>query len=137
MSYTIVVDSGPLVALLDKRDQYHRKVVDQLGEIPCEWKTCEAVISEVVFLLKSRPEAIQQLGKMLRKSVLKLDYPAHQDLEIIFRAMKSYQNLPMSFADACLVQMVEREKNARLFTLDRHFEVYRYKGRRLIPRVEI
>jgi uncharacterized protein len=108
-----------------------------LPSLPHQWKTCEAVITETLFLFQSNSKAIDGLRKMLSESVLKLDYSANVDLEIIFREMKSYQKLPMSFADACLIRMMEREKNAVLFTLDHHFEVYRYKGRRLIPRVKI
>lgn len=137
MNYTVVVDTGPLVALLDEGDQYHTVVVNHLAQLPSTWKTCEAVLVEATFILRKNPQGIQRLGEMFQRSMLLVDYSAQADLEVIFREMKSYQKLPMSFADACLVRMMEREKNARLFTLDRHFEVYRYKGRRLIPRVEI
>lgn len=133
----LVIDTGPLVAILNPRDQYHAQIAALLPSLPQTWKTCEAVITEALFLFQNNARAVEGLGKMLRESILELDYSANLDLEVIFREMKSYQKLPMSFADACLVRMMEREQNARLFTLDQHFEVYRYKGRRLIPKVEI
>ena len=47
--------------------------------------------------------------------------------------MARYRNVPMSLTDACLVRLVERTRNATLFTLDSDFGLYRQKGRRLIP----
>jgi predicted nucleic acid-binding protein len=47
--------------------------------------------------------------------------------------METYRNVPMSFADACLVCMVEDEPGAAVFTLDRDFTIYRQHRRRVIP----
>ncbi len=47
--------------------------------------------------------------------------------------MKKYRNLPMSLADASLLAMVEAGIGDRVFTLDKHFRVYRHSGRRVVP----
>lgn len=47
--------------------------------------------------------------------------------------METYKNVPMSFADACLVCMVEQSPDSEVFTLDRDFTIYRQQRRRLIP----
>lgn len=47
--------------------------------------------------------------------------------------MEKYRNLPMSLADASLVAMVERGIGDRIFTLDKHFRIYRHSGRRVVP----
>lgn len=134
MNYKLVVDTGPLVALLDEDDQYHRFVLERLSELPKDWSTCEAVVVETLFILRKHPLGVQKLGQML-KSFLKLNFSVSHEIDSLFRLMHTYQNLPISFADACLVRMMEKESNAVLFTLDKHFEVYRYKGRRQIPLV--
>ena len=55
------------------------------------------------------------------------------DALAIAKLMLRYRNVPMSLADACLVRLVERTRNATLFTLDSDFCIYRQKGRRIIP----
>jgi predicted nucleic acid-binding protein len=47
--------------------------------------------------------------------------------------MERYHDLPMSFADACLVCMVENNPGSTVFTLDRDFSIYRQQRRRVIP----
>ena len=53
--------------------------------------------------------------------------------EKVFGLMETYRNVPMSFADACLVCMVEQNPGASIFTLDRDFAIYRQQRRRMIP----
>jgi predicted nucleic acid-binding protein len=49
--------------------------------------------------------------------------------------MRKYRDLPMDLADAALVRVAEREKIARVFTIDRRdFELYRPRG---LPRFTI
>ena len=47
--------------------------------------------------------------------------------------LKKYQDVPMSFADACLVRMAERDAEGIVFTLDNDFSIYRKNGRQTIP----
>lgn len=53
--------------------------------------------------------------------------------ERIHELMASYRDVPMSFADACLVRMSELEENASVFTVDGDFSIYRGAGSRTIP----
>lgn len=53
--------------------------------------------------------------------------------ERIAALMRKYVDTPMSLADACLVVLAERRPDARVFTLDTDFLVYRASGRRRIP----
>jgi uncharacterized protein len=70
---------------------------------------------------------------MLATGTLVIDSEVRLHLDHIFQLMKIYRNLPMSFADACLVSLVERNPGAAVFTLDRHFTIYRQNRRKLIP----
>ena len=49
------------------------------------------------------------------------------------RLFGRYRDVPMSFADACLVRIVECTDNASIMTLDSDFRIYRQAGRRVIP----
>lgn len=50
--------------------------------------------------------------------------------------IRSYDDIPMSLADACLVRMVEMHKDAAIFTTDRDFETYRKNKRQTIPLIK-
>jgi len=53
MRRRVVVDTGPLVAFLDKRDRHHDWAVSQWSQIEAPLLTCESVLSEACFLLRS------------------------------------------------------------------------------------
>ncbi len=59
--------------------------------------------------------------------------PSDEDAAAMAKLMVRYGNVPMSLADACLLRLVERTRNATLFTLDSDFRIYRQKGRRVVP----
>ena len=75
----------------------------------------------------------RHLRHLLRNGKIISDFASHQFLPRILELMETYSDTPMSFADACLVCMVENNPGSTLFTLDRDFTVYRQQRRRLIP----
>jgi predicted nucleic acid-binding protein len=56
-------------------------------------------------------------------------------VEAVQKLLARYASVPMSFADACLVRMVEQQPTSRILTLAQDFRVYRTRGRRVIPAV--
>lgn len=133
MAEMILLDTGPLVALLDRRDADHKWSDDQMGRLRGALWTCGAVLAETMFLLKSCPSATEHLRSLITKQLIR---PADEDAALWARAltlMKRYKNVPMSFADACLVAISETHANSRIFTLDRDFLIYRRNERELLP----
>lgn len=133
MDASVVVDTGPIVAMLDADEANHDWVMSQVERLRPPLITCEAVLTEAAFLVSragARPSVVPQLVTRGFVAVAKL---FDDDAGEIVRLMARYRNVPMSLADACLVRLVERTPNATLFTLDSDFSVYRQKGRRLIP----
>jgi uncharacterized protein len=128
----IIIDSGPLVALIDQAEQHHAWSKESLTLIQSPLLTCEAVLSEACFLLASVHEAYSHLAVLIEKNIVVPVSMSGFHLRI-FELMEKYHSLPMSFADACLVCMVENNPNSVLFTLDRDFTVYRQQRRRIIP----
>lgn len=133
MTPTFIVDTGPLVALFEANDHFHRWAVEAL-ETEVRLVTCEAVLSETCFLLGrgSKKPALAALFEFVAQGGLEL-VPLHEEMRSVGRLLARYRNVPMSFADACLVRLAELTPDARVMTFDRDFTGYRQHERRVIP----
>jgi predicted nucleic acid-binding protein len=129
----VALDTGPLVALVNGRDRYHRWAAEQWADIEPPFLTCEPVLTEACFLVRQLPEGPRRVLELLARGILNVAYSVEADAEALGRLMSRYADVPMSLADACLVRMVERHPAATVLTLDRDFRVYRAHGRRVIP----
>lgn len=131
----IIIDTGPLVALRNKRDQYHawaRRVLDTIE--PPLW-TCEAVLTEACFLLgqiTGGPDAVLEL---LARDIVKVDFKLSEEVAAVGALMSRFQSVPMSLADACLVRMTELVPSSVVLTLDSDFHVYRRNRRLVVPTI--
>jgi predicted nucleic acid-binding protein len=126
----ILVDAGPLVALVDADDQHHDKCVAALREIREPLATVWPPLVEAMYLLSDQPLAQEALWEMLdRGAVLMLPIDS-TDIPRIRELMRKYANRPMDLADAALVRVAEREGLRKIFTIDRRdFSVYRINHR--------
>ena len=146
MARRVLVDSGPLVALLDRRDLHHEWVQRELADLHQPLVTCEAVLSEVFFLVSrirhasGSESATARRGTsafiaLLRDRLISItsDFSYDKESAEILRHLERYSNVPMSFADACLVRMCEIDHDSIVFTTDRDFLTYRRNRRQPIP----
>jgi predicted nucleic acid-binding protein len=127
-----IVDTGPLVALLNRADPYHELAVDQTKILPGPLATCEAVLTETFFLVASSEKAVSRLFDLLECGALSLEIRATVCIPEIRELMRKYRDLPMSYADACLVRVSEMAGEAPVFTIDSDFHVYRRHGQKQI-----
>jgi Predicted nucleic acid-binding protein, contains PIN domain len=95
--------------------------------------TCEAVISEAVFVLQSERASPDAILRLLEREIIRLDFSIERNRPDVCRLLRKYADQPMSVADACLVRMAELSDPCQVFTTDRDFRVYRRKGRHVIP----
>jgi predicted nucleic acid-binding protein len=128
----IIVDTGPLVAVLNQGDEFHQWACGIFANLTPPLCTCEAVLSEVQFLLDARGGDPLTVLEMVRKGVLIIDFKAEFEIERLIEMQRSYRNLPMDFADACLVRMAEIREAARILTTDSHFRIFRREKRRIL-----
>jgi predicted nucleic acid-binding protein len=135
MARRVLVDAGPLVALLDRRDVHHRWVQRELANLHDPLLTCEAVLSEVFFLLSRIRGGSSLLIELLRDGLVSASptFSYHEQSAELLRHLQRYSSVPMSFADACLVRMSEIERDSIIFTTDRDFLTYRRNRRQPIP----
>lgn len=131
MAKSALVDAGFLVALLSRRDANHRWAAAQAPRLPPPWTTCEAVLSEASHLLGARGTA--SLASLLHRSALVCGFRFADDMNAVLGLLEKYADVPMSFADACLVRMTETLNDPVLLTTDSDFRIYRRHGRQSIP----
>src|SRR5690348_12158013 len=129
MARNVLVDAGFVIALLSKRDEYHGWAVTHAAELSPPWFTCEAVLSEAFHLLGS--EGVRNLGELLRRGALLSTFSVGENVEPVVKLMEKYSDVPMSFADACLVRMTEILADPVLLTTDADFRLYRRQGRQV------
>lgn len=128
-----ILDTGVIVALLDRRDSHHQDARERLGTLPRPWSICEAVAAETFFLLAKAKGGSDAFIALLASGAIVVDYSMRGDEAVIAARMKKYASVPMSVADACLVRMCELTKHAKLVTFDSDFRIYRLPNRRAIP----
>jgi predicted nucleic acid-binding protein len=131
MAASVLVDTGFLIALLDARDAHHRWAQALAARQPPPWTTCEAVLSEAFHILG--PRDAQSLATLLRRGAIASSFRFDQSTEAVLDPMQKYSDVPMSFADACLVRMTEVLPDPVLLTTDTDFRIYRRHGRRTVP----
>ena len=131
MAASALVDAGFLVALLSRRDANHGWAAEQASRFPPPWASCEAVLSETFHLLGAR--GIGSVASLLRRGVVICSYRFSDDPDAVLKLLEKYSQVPMSFADACLVRMTEVVNDPTLLTTDADFRIYRRHGRQVIP----
>lgn len=131
----IVIDTGPLVALLNRRDRHHSWVRNVLDDIEPPVFTCEAVVSEACFLLRGARGGQDAVLALLAEDVLRVDLRLADEIAALRGLMERFADVPMSLADACIVRMTELDAGSTVLTLDGDFNVYRRNRRQAIPTI--
>lgn len=122
----VLVDAGPLVALLHRNDANHRRCVDALRAIRDPLATVWPALTEAMYLLSFSWLAQKALWEWIETDTVKLLPLERDDAPRMKELMRKYRDLPMDLADAALVRVAERERIHSVFTLDRRdFTVYR------------
>lgn len=129
----VILDTGPLVALLNSRDRHHVWAVDQWSRIAPPLLTCDAVLAEACFLVQPFAGGQNAVLDLLRRSVLDASFQLAEEAGALSRLLKKYSDVPMSLADGCLVRMSELNDDWAVMTLDSDFRLYRKNGRQVIP----
>ena len=129
----ILVDTGPLVAMLCRDDRDHAWTVECFRALAPPLLTCEAVIAETCFLVERRGVSGGIILDRIQNGLLRIALEIEDHCAELKKLMMRYANVPMSLADSCLVRMSEIYPDSRVLTLDSDFRVYRRNGRQMIP----
>ena len=129
----MLLDTGPLVAFLNRRDRYHRWAEARLAEVQPPLKTCESVLSEACFLLRELGGGPDAVMSLVDRGLIAVSLRLADECARVQRLLRRYEDQSMSLADACLVRMSELIPDSAVMTLDADFRVYRRHGRGVIP----
>ncbi len=125
MQTQVLVDTGILVALVDRADRHHNWVCGQLKKISPPLLTCEAVLSETWFLLGRVRNGRETLLQLLTLKQAQVYFDLSQEWEQVMPLLAQYMSVPISWADAELIRMAELFPRSVVFTLDSDFQIYR------------
>ena len=122
----VLVDTGPLVALLDRSDPDHVACQETLSSLNDSMVSVWPVITEAMYMLRAYGQAQEALWEMIEAGAVEILPLGVDDVPRMKELMSKYRDLPMDLADAALVRVAERERLRRIFTLDRRdFQIYR------------
>lgn len=129
----VLLDTGPLVSFLASGLRHHAWTVEQWKRLRPPLLTCEAVLTEAAFLLHREGREADAVFALLERGVIRIALDLRKEQADVRALLHSYRNRPMSLADACLVRLSEMHRDARVFTLDSDFRIYRRHGNKVIP----
>lgn len=131
----VLIDTGPLVAWLNRRERHHAWARDTLDAIEPPLYTCEAVLTEALFLLSRSRGGRDAMLELVARDIVKIDFQLRPELDAVRTLMRKFASVPISLADACLVRMTELDPGSTVLTLDSDFRVYRRNRRQAIPTI--
>jgi len=121
----IILDTGVLVAFLMPNDKFHQWAVSSLTNIQYPVLTCEAVLTEVCFLLQKVYGGREKALQLVKQGYIEVPFCLSDEIESVEKLMQRYESVPISLADACLVRMSEIYTDTSVLTLDSDFRIYR------------
>ena len=126
------MDAGPLVAWFCAKDKHHAWAERVFDSLPTGALVCEAVLAEACHLAAKDGISPAKILELIENNDLILVSLAGQ-VSHIRQLLTDYADIPMDFADACVVRLAELHPDATICTTDGHFQFYRKLQRENIP----
>ena len=137
MTERVLIDTGPIVAILSEDDEHHERCRQALLALTPPLFTCWPVLTEAAWLLRKRPRSLHRMFDSFAGGFYALLTLNADDIPLVSSIMQRYESAGLQLADAALTHLAERESISTVFTLDRRdFSIIRLKRNRalrLIP----
>jgi uncharacterized protein len=131
MHANALIDTGAILALLDRTDRWHHTCVDAFRQLRLPLLTSEAVLTELFHLVGDSRTEMEAAWQFVRSGAVVLGTIEDAELQSVHGLMSRYWDRPMDFADATLVYLAKRESLSAILTVDHaDFATYRIEGKR-------
>jgi uncharacterized protein len=131
MPANALVDTGAILALLDRNDRWHSRCATAIRQLRLPLLTSEAALTELFHLVGDSRREVEAARKFVRSGALVLGTIEDTEMQHLQTLMARYWDRPMDFADATLVFLAKRESITTILTVDHaDFATYRIEGKR-------
>ena len=122
----VLLDTGVIVALLDRSEKFHKPCAEAVRRLDAPLITCEAVIAESCYLVRSLPGAPAAILQNVGEGIFQIPFQLSRDFARVRTLLQKYQDRAVDLADACLMHMANEFETGDILTLDKDFEIYRW-----------
>jgi predicted nucleic acid-binding protein len=132
----VLLDTGFIVALLDRSENFHKTCAQAVREVEAPLVTCEAVITESCYLLRNLSGASEAVIENITAGIFQVPFQLSRDTAGVKQILRKYKDRKIDLADACLIRLADQFGTADILTLDRDFRIYRWgknKPFRVLP----
>jgi predicted nucleic acid-binding protein len=133
----ILLDTGVIVALLDRSEKFHRQCAEAVRKLDVPLITCEAVMAESCYLLRNLPGAPEAIIANAAEGIFQIPFQLSREAVAVRTILRKYQHRAIDLADACLIHLANEFATGDVLTLDKDFEIYRWGRNRafqLLPK---
>lgn len=123
-----LIDAGPVIALFDRSDQNHERVLNFMKGYEGRLITTWPVLTEISYMLDFNKQTQLDFLDWVKEGGMEIHNFDQWQLGGIREKMEKYSDLPADFADATLIEAAETRSIENIITLDRDFGVYRLSG---------
>jgi len=132
----VLLDTGVIVALLDRSERLHRACAAAVRELQVPLITCEAVIAESCYLLRNLSGASEAVIENVAAGIVQIPFQLSRESAGVKQVLRKYSDRKIDLADACLIRLADEFGTADILTLDQDFLIYRWgknKPFRMLP----
>ena len=135
----VLLDTGFIVALLDRSESFHKACARAVREVQAPLVTCEAVITESCHLLRNLSGASEAVIENIAAGIFQIPFQLSRDAAVK-QVLRKYKNRKIDLADACLIRLADQFGTGDILTLDQDFAIYRWgknKSFRVLPSADL
>jgi predicted nucleic acid-binding protein len=121
-----LLDTGVIVALLDRSEKFHQACSEAVRSLEAPLVTCEAVIAESCYLLRSLPGAPEAVIENMAGGIFQVPFQLSREALGVKQLLRKYRDRKIDLADACLIRLADEFETADILTLDKDFQIYRW-----------
>ena len=135
MLNTVLIDTGPLIALFDRDDKYHTSIIEFIKNTNYRFISTTAVLTETMYMLDFNTAVQLNFLEWIMKEGVIIHEIKQSNIKRIIGLTKKYSDRPMDFADATLVIAAEERGIRQIISIDSDFDIYRLYNKMKIENI--